>query len=67
MNVIAHQRIGQNINAEDRSERFHTSPNPLATKRKVFPCLVINTGKKCTPNTALDRVDDANFRRVKLF
>jgi len=67
MNVIAHDRVGKNINTENRGERFHASSNPLATKRKIFTCLITNTREKCTPNTALNGMDDANFNRVKLF
>ncbi len=46
MQVIAHHGIGQDIDPEDRGERFHPPANPFASEGEILTGLVIDAREK---------------------
>ncbi len=66
MEVVAHNGVGQHIDAEDGSEGFHTSADPLATERKILAGDGINASQKCPSDAPLYGMHDRDFVGKKL-
>ncbi len=66
MQVIAHHRIGQDIDAEDRGKRFHPPPNPFASEGEILAGFVIDASEKRPTHTPLYGMHDPDFRRNEL-
>jgi hypothetical protein len=65
--MIGKDRIGKDIDPEDRSQSFQTGPDPFSAGRVIPTREWVISSQKGTANTALNAVDDADFVGIEQF
>ena len=61
---VAHNRVREAIDPEDRRKEFESVANPLASMFVGFPADRIIATEKRPPNTTTGRVTDLHLRRI---
>jgi hypothetical protein len=65
--MIGKDRIGKDIDPEDRSQSFQTGPDPFSAWRVISTREWIISGQKGPPDAALDAVNDTDFVGIEQF
>jgi hypothetical protein len=65
--MIGKDRIGKDIDPEDRSQSFQTGPDPFSARRVIPTCERIISSEKGPPNTTLNAVNDTDFVGIEQF
>ena len=66
MDMVAHHRVGQAINAKHGRQEFELLPNPFTTMFEGFPGLFIRPAQKGPTNTPLTRMHNLNLTRIQV-